>query len=123
RGGRVIDPAQGIDAVCDVAVASGKVAAVGPDLPAARTDIDVRGALVLPGLIDTHAHVFRHVTGRFGLDADLVGVRSAVTTLVDQGGPSLMTFPAFRGYVVEPAATRVCAFLSAYLVGGMEGHY
>jgi dihydroorotase len=123
KGGRVIDPAQGIDAVHDVAIAKGKIAAVGPDLAATGKSIDVRGALVLPGLIDTHAHVFRHVTGRFGLDADLVGVRSGVTTLVDQGGPSLMTFPAFRSYVVEPAATRVYAFLSAYLVGGMEGHY
>jgi dihydroorotase len=123
KGGRVIDPAQGIDGVHDVAIAGGKVVAIAPDLPSSGETIDVRGALVLPGLIDTHAHVFRHVTGRFGLDADLVGVQSGVTTLVDQGGPSLMTFPAFRGYVVEPAATRVYAFLSAYLVGGMEGHY
>ncbi|HYU11476.1 MAG TPA: amidohydrolase/deacetylase family metallohydrolase [Stellaceae bacterium] len=122
KGGRVIDPAQGIDGVCDVGIADGNIATVAPDLSGAVT-IDVRGALVLPGLIDTHAHVFRHVTGRFGLDADLVGTRSGVTALVDQGGPSLMTFPAFRRYVVEPAATRVYAFLSAYLVGGMEGHY
>jgi len=123
RGGRVIDPAQGIDAVCDVAVAKGRIAAVGPDLPASRTDIDVGGALILPGMIDTHAHVFRHVTGRFGLDADMVGVRSGVTTLVDQGGPSLMTLPAFRAYAVEPAETGIYTFLSAYLVGGLEGHY
>ena len=123
KGGRVIDPAQGIDGVQDVAIADGKIAAVGRDLSGTGETVDVRGALVLPGLIDTHAHVFRHVTGRFGLDADLVGVHSAVTTLVDQGGPSLMTFPAFRSYVVAPAASRVYAFLSAYLVGGMEGHY
>jgi dihydroorotase len=123
KGGRVIDPAQGIDGIHDVAVADGKIAAVAPDLSGSGEVIDVRGALVLPGLIDTHAHVFRHVTGRFGLDADLVGVNSGVTTLIDQGGPSLMTFPAFRSYVVEPAASRVYAFLSAYLVGGMEGHY
>ena len=123
KGGRVIDPAQDIDGGHDVAIADGKIAAVAPDLGSGRETIDVRGALVLPGLIDTHAHVFRHVTGRFGLDADLVGVQSGVTTLVDQGGPSLMTFPAFRSYVVEPAASRVYAFLSAYLVGGMEGHY
>ena len=123
KGGRVIDPAQQIDSIQDVAVAGGKIAAVGPDLSGSVKAVDVRGALVLPGLIDTHAHVFRHVTGRFGLDADLVGVQSGVTTLVDQGGPSLMTFPAFRSYVVEPAASRVYAFLSAYLVGGMEGHY
>jgi dihydroorotase len=123
KGGRVIDPAQGIDGIQDVAIADEKIAAVGPDLSGSGEVIDVSGALVLPGLIDTHAHVFRHVTGRFGLDADLVGVSSGVTTLVDQGGPSLMTFPAFRSYVAEPAATRVYAFLSAYLVGGMEGHY
>ena len=123
RGGHVIDPAQGIDAVCDVAVANGRIAAVGPGLAASGTSIDVRGALVLPGMIDTHAHVFRHVTGRFGLEADMVGVRSGVTTLIDQGGPSLMTLPAFRAYAVEPAATAIYAFLSAYLVGGLEGHY
>src|SRR6266702_7731920 len=123
RGGRVIDPAQGIDAVCDVAVAKGRIAAVGPDLPASRTDIDVGGALILPGMIDTHAHVFRHVSGRFGLDADMVGVRSGVTTLVDQGGPSVLTFPGFREFIVKPAASRVLAFISAYMVGGLEGHY
>ena len=103
KGGRVIDPGQGLDGIQDVAIAAGKSVAIGPDLAGSGEVIDVCGALVLPGLIDTHAHVFRHVTGRFGLDADLVGVRSAVTTLVDQGGPSLMTFPAFRNYVVEPA--------------------
>ncbi len=123
RGGRVIDPAQGIDAISDVAVANGRIAAVQPGLPESGTSIDVRGALVLPGMIDTHAHVFRHVTGRFGLDADMVGVQSGVTALIDQGGPSLMTLGAFRAYAVEPAETRIYAFLSAYLVGGLEGHY
>ena len=123
KGGRVIDPAQGLDGIFDIGIADGNIVAVSPGLSGARKAIDVRGALVLPGLIDTHAHVFRHVTGRFGLDADLVGVHSGVTSLIDQGGPSLMTFPAFRSYVVEPAASRIYAFLSAYLVGGMEGHY
>jgi dihydroorotase len=119
KGGRVIDTAQGVDGVQDVAISDGKIAAVATDLSGADEIVDARGALVLPGLIDTHAHVFRHVTGRFGLDADLVGVHSGVTALVDQGGPSLMTFPAFRSYVVEAAASRIYAFLSAYLVGGM----
>jgi dihydroorotase len=78
---------------------------------------------VLPGLVDTHGHVFRFVTGRFGLDADLCGVQSGVTTLIDQGGPSCMTLPAFRAYVAEASKSRVFAYLSAYLVGGMEGHF
>jgi len=124
RGGRVVDPAQGIDGIADVAVRAGRIAAVGVALSGpAREVVDVSGRLVLPGMIDTHAHVYRYVTGRFGLDADTVGVHSGVTTLVDQGGPSVLTFPGFREYVVKPAASRVLAFLSAYMVGGLEGHY
>ena len=126
KGGRVIDPAADHDAIADVLVDGGKIAAIGTDLSAAAPDahrIDCQGRLVLPGLIDTHAHVYKGVTGRFGLDADLCGVRSAVTTLVDQGGPSCITLPGFRSYVVEPSRTRVVAFLSSYLVGGLEGHY
>jgi dihydroorotase len=125
RGGRVIDPAQDLDGPLDVGVSGGKIAAVAPALTPrdARQVVDVRDQLVLPGLIDTHAHVYQYVTGRFGLPADLVGVHSGTTTVVDQGGPSCMTLPGFRKFVVEPAATRVYAFLSAYVVGGLEGHY
>lgn len=126
-GGRVIDPTVGRDGVFDVLVAGGRIAAIGQDLglsvPAGTETIDCRGKLVLPGLIDTHGHVYQGVTGRFGLNPDLCGVHSGVTTLVDQGGPSCITLPGFRQYVVEPSKTRVLAYLSAYLVGGLEGHY
>ena len=84
--------------------------------------IELAGKLVIAGMIDTHAHVYQHVTGRFGLQPDLVGVRSGVTTVVDQGGPSCMTLGGFRHFIAEPAATRVLCFISAYLVGGLEGH-
>jgi dihydroorotase len=125
RGGRVIDPAQGIDGVLDVAIQDGRVVAVSPSTPRdpGTEVVDVSGQIVLPGLIDTHAHVYRYVTGRFGLDADMVGVHSGVTTLVDQGGPSCMTLPGFREFVVKPAQSRIHAFLSTYLVGGLEGHF
>ena len=122
RGGRVIDPASGRNRKADVGIADGRIAAVKAGIKGTRRVIDVSGALVLPGLIDTHAHVYRHVTGEFGLDADLCGVRSGVTTVVDQGGPSLMTLPGFRSFIVEPAKTRVLCFLSTYMVGGLEGH-
>jgi dihydroorotase len=125
RGGRVICPASGIDGIRDVAMRGGRIAAVEKTiLPSSATEvIDVTGKLVLPGLIDTHAHVYQYVTGRFGLNPDMVGVRSGVTTVIDQGGPSCMTLPGFRHFIVEPSATQVFAFLSAYLVGGLEGHY
>jgi dihydroorotase len=124
KRGRVIDPASGLDEVCDVWVADGRIRKIGPHVQADGVEsIDCAGRLVLPGLIDTHAHVYEHVTGSFGLNADLCGVRSGVTTLADQGGPSCMTLPGFRHFIAEPAVTRVVAFLSAYLVGGLEGHY
>lgn len=125
KGGHVVCPASGTDGIMDVAVTNGRIAAVAKDiLPStAKQVIDVRDKLVVPGMIDTHAHVYKYVTGRFGLDADMCGVDSGVTTLVDQGGPSCMTLPGFRHFIVQPAKTRVVAFISAYLVGGMEGHY
>ncbi len=123
RGGHVIDPAARRNGPADVAVSGGRIAAVGKGLKGAKRVIDVTGSIVLPGMIDTHAHVYKHVTGKFGLDADMCGIRSGVTTLVDQGGPSLMTVPGFRRFVVDQATTRVLCFLSAYMVGGLEGHY
>ena len=125
KGGHVICAASGIDGTCDVAIRGGRIAAVeNTILPSSAADVvDVAGKLVLPGLIDTHAHVYQYVTGRFGLNPDMVGVRSGVTTVIDQGGPSCMTLPGFRNFIVECADTQVFAFLSAYLVGGLEGHY
>jgi dihydroorotase len=124
-GGHVICPASGVNGVMDIAITGGRIAAVQPSIlpSAAKEVVDVKGKLVLPGLIDTHGHVYKYVTGRFGLDADMVGVQSGVTTVVDQGGPSCMTLPGFRHYVAEKSKTRVLAFLSAYLVGGLEGHF
>lgn len=122
--GTVIDPATNRSGRFDVAIADGKIAAVEPDLSnsPAKERIDASDQLVIPGMIDTHAHVYQYVTGKFGLSADLVGVQSGVTTLVDQGGPSCMTIGGFRHYVAEQAKSRVLCFISCYLVGGLEGH-
>jgi dihydroorotase len=123
-GGTVIDPATGVNGRHDVAVAAGKIAAVAPDLAAAprRETVDVSGKLVIAGMIDTHAHVYQHVTGKFGLQPDMVGVRSGVTTLIDQGGPSCMTLGGFRHFLADTAKSRLLCFISCYLVGGLEGH-
>lgn len=125
RGGRVICPTSARDGIADIAVKDGRIAAIEDSILAstARESVDVTGKLVLPGLIDTHAHVYQYVSGRFGLAPDMVGVQSGVTTVVDQGGPSCMTLPGFRHFIVEPSSTRVYAFLSAYVVGGLEGHF
>ena len=60
-GGRVIDPAKRFDAVADVLLAGGKVAAVGaealPQAPGDAERMDARGLVVCPGLIDLHVHL------------------------------------------------------------------
>lgn len=58
RGGRVIDPANGVDAVLDVLVRDGRIAAVGAQLDGGPEAVirDVAGCLVVPGLIDAHVH-------------------------------------------------------------------
>ena len=55
RGGRVVDPAQGIDTELDVAVEDGVVAAVGAKLRG-RAVLQAEGCVVSPGFIDLHSH-------------------------------------------------------------------
>jgi dihydroorotase len=59
RNGRVIDPASGLDAACDIEIADGKITACGPGLkPGPRTEsFNATGLVVCPGLIDLHTHV------------------------------------------------------------------
>lgn len=124
KGGRVIDPATGRDGKFDVAVSKGKIVAIEPSFSPkqGKKVIDASGTLVLPGLIDTHGHIFEHVSGEFGLNPDDVGVYSGVTAVCDQGGPSPLTFGGFKKFIVEPAKTDVYCFLSSYLAGGLYGH-
>ncbi len=64
KGGRVIDPSLGIDAVRDVAVSGGRIAAVGENIAGDATEtIDARGKIVAPGLVDIHSHAARTKEG------------------------------------------------------------
>jgi len=56
-GGRVIDPANGIDKVCDVWIEDGKVAGVGTLKGKAAETIDASGKIVCPGFVDMHVHL------------------------------------------------------------------
>ena len=129
RGGRLIDPRNGIDDLRDVAIKEGKIARVAEGIPAseARRVVDATGLIVTPGLIDIHAHVF------YGTDPDTYlsgGVsavapdgftfRVGVTTVVDVGGAGWRNFDQFKTLVIDHSKTRVLAMVN--IVGaGMRG--
>ncbi|MDP6706930.1 MAG: amidohydrolase/deacetylase family metallohydrolase [Alphaproteobacteria bacterium] len=117
RGGRVIDPASGHNAIADVAFEDGKVARIGPDLDRNAKEIkDVGGAIVTPGLIDLHTHVYWGGTS-IGVDPDAVARQSAATTLVDAGTAGPANIAGFRAHVIEPATVRVLPFLNISFPG------
>jgi len=134
KGGHVLDPANNVDAVLDVAVASGKISAVAKDIPAtqAKKVVDVTGLYVVPGLIDIHYHIghggapldwftpqARVHLQPLGIPADWALV-SGTTTIVDAGTAGAETFLLEKEEVIDRAQVRVLAFLN--IVGnGMEG--
>jgi dihydroorotase len=80
KGGRVIDPSVRLDAVRDVAISGGRIAAVEPSITTAAAEtIDARGKLVVPGLIDIHTHTGRSAEG------PLMVLRDGVTGWIDAG--------------------------------------
>jgi dihydroorotase len=117
KGGRVVDPANGVDAVRDVAIAGDRIAAVDESIePAGARVIDAAGHLVTPGLIDMHTHVFWGAS-HGGIDADSIAWRSGVTTWVDAGTAGAYMIPGFREYIVRPAESRIKAFINISYMG------
>jgi dihydroorotase len=108
QSGTVIDPAQGLSAPRDVAIAGDRIAALlPPGEPAeARSVIDVKGLYVVPGLIDLHVHSFTGVI-HFGVDADETCLARGVTTALDLGSSGALTIDGFRRYVIDRCRTRL----------------
>jgi len=112
KGGTVIDPSQSLNGPNDVAVQDGQIARIAPGIASeeATRVVDVRGKMVVPGLIDLHTHVYDGVNGN-GVEADLGGVRSGVTTMVDAGSSGCDTFGGFPKHIIPDNATEIICFL------------
>ncbi len=83
KGGRVIDPSRNFDAIADVGIVGGRIAAVSPNVAASSAPInidtiDATGKLVVPGLIDIHTHAR-------STEMPAICLSDGVTSLVDAG--------------------------------------
>ena len=120
KNGHVIDPLNGIDEACDVAISGERIAAVAADIDPglAASTVDASGRYVTPGLLDIHVHVY-HTREPEGLSvmADSHSFRSGVTTMVDTGTSGARNFLHFKRTVIDLAETRILAFVNIVDLG------
>lgn len=118
RGGRVLDPGGGVDEVTDIAFKDGKVAALGAAIAggSAGRERDVSGAIVMPGMIDFHTHVYWGGAS-LGIDADQLAKRAGTTTWLDVGTAGAGNFAGFRKHVIERSETKILAYLHVSFAG------
>jgi dihydroorotase len=86
------------------------------DASQAETVIDAAGCIVLPGLIDFHAHVFHGGTA-ISVNPDVVGLPNGVTGFVDAGSSGWVNYPLFRQAVVASSTVRMKSYLNVVNVG------
>src|SRR5690349_15526175 len=117
-GGEVLDPSQGLRGAFDVAIHRGKVAAVEPRIPAERAaqTISAAGRLVVPGLVDLHAHLYPRFNV-IGTLPDQLAPLNGSTTMVSAGDVGHNGFAMLKQWVIGQARTRVFAFVHISLIG------
>lgn len=88
HGGTVLDPANGFEDVSDVGIVDGRIDRVEPELDQGDADdvIDVAGKWVMPGQIDTHAHVAGLARNWDPAIGHAMLARAGTTTVLDMGG-------------------------------------
>lgn len=100
----------------DVAVKNGKIAFMGKCRENAEQELDVRGCLVTPGLIDMHCHIYpvfpKWEDSLPTIDPDTHLIASGITTAVDAGTCGLDDFFSFQKSVIDQSAIRILAFLN-----------
>lgn len=105
RAGRVLCAATGRDGPGMVAVHDGRIVDAG-ESPSARTVLEFHDALLIPGLVDLHAHPARGGS-KYGICPDRYMLPTGVTTVLSQGDAGALTWPAYRDDVVRVCRTRV----------------
>jgi dihydroorotase len=120
KGGRILDPANGVDRIADLAIRDGRIAAIEDTIAPERAKrvFDVTDLLVAPGLVDIHFHAYagtRSGTTAGGIRSifpDQFAPRSCTTTVVDPGTAGWREFEEFRRTIIDVAQTRTLAMLN-----------
>ena len=106
RDGRVMDPESGLDAIRQVGVSGGRIAAVSTEPLRGRATIDARGLVVAPGFIDLHAHgqddenyALRAADGATTALELEIGAGDIDRFYADREGTALVNFGASVGHV------------------------
>lgn len=86
------------------------------DVSQAETVIDAAGCIVLPGLIDFHAHVFHGGTA-ISVNPDVVCLPNGVTSMVDAGSSGWVNYPLFRNSVINTSMVKIKSYLNVVNVG------
>ena len=107
RAGRIVCPTSGIDGPGAVAVEGGHIAAAGPGVTGpARTIREFPDAVLLPGLIDLHAHPAREGS-KYGVDPDIEFLPRGVTTVLSQGDAGAANWARYRDTTIAASRARV----------------
>lgn len=125
KNGRVLDPANNLDARADLAIHQGKIAEIAREIPDshAKAVLDVSGGVVVPGLIDIHMHAYyTREAMDIGVMPDFHSFRSGVTTMVDTGSAGEKHFLHFKETVIDCSKTRILAFINI-VHSGMVGDF
>ena len=125
KGAHVVDPANEIDGVRDVAVKGNRIAKVAANLdPADATKtVDLAGLYVTPGLVDLHAHPYLCNSG--SLFPDDTWLTTGTTTIVACGDAGWRNFDDFKKTIIDRSSTRVLAFINIVgrgIAGGKAEH-
>ena len=136
EAGRLFCARGGIDAPGRVAIRGDRIAAVAPAAPSASSAaspvsdsadsasprvLQFPAAIVLPGLIDLHAHPDNRPAeaggSKFGLDPDTRLLARGTTTVLSQGDAGADNWDTFRSQVIERCRTRILMALNLSRVG------
>ena len=117
RGGEVVDPSQGLRGKRDIGIRNAQIAAIEPEIAATRgtQTLDASGQLVLPGLIDFHAHILPGAG--IGLSGDELVPYTGCTTYVSAGDAGAGSFSVFKHFSIAQSRTRLFAFLHISSIG------